>query len=86
MTIETHHKHIKEAIAGDIVGAFLAYIKCTDAKFSNLAFEKGAANFNKSADNLRVKILMINKKITLRIGSVFTLFCSNLNVPIKIQK
>ena len=39
-TIETHHKHIEEAIAGDIVGAKLFYIRCTDAKFSNLAFEK----------------------------------------------
>ena len=29
---------------------------------------------------------MINKKIALRIGSIFTLFCSNLNVPIKITK
>ena len=39
-----------------------------------------------NADNLRIKILMIHKKSTLKIGSNLTLYSYSLRVPIKIKK
>jgi len=40
----------------------------------------------KSVDNLRVKILMINKKYKIKNLLSFYFFCYSLNVPINIIK
>ena len=86
ITIEIHHKFMNETVAGDIVGMHLFEGTVHELGMSNLIFEKDNMNLDKNIDNLRVKILMINKRVHLRIGSVFTLFCYNVNVPVKITK
>lgn len=88
-TIKMHHHYtnnlIDKAIAGDIIG-FNVNLTKLEALSCKLAFEKSEMDFIKKADNLRVKILLINKKVTLKIGSDLTLFCYTLNIPIKIAK
>ena len=88
LAIEIHHRQVDEAIAGDIV-SILEKKQCAK-NFKNrwLVFnynDKIIQNF-KIVDNLRVKILMINKKVTLRIGSDLNLFCYTASVPVRIVK
>jgi len=84
-SIEIHNHRINEAIAGDIIGFTLKGIGITHAKCS-LAFDEKIMNCIENAYNLRVKILLINKKIRLNNNSDLVLFCYTLNVPIKIEK
>ena len=51
-----------------------------------LVFDEKPMRKFKISEILRVKILMINKDTKLKIGSVLTLFCYTVNVPIKIIK
>ena len=88
LAIEIHHRQVDEAIAGDIV-SILEKKQCAK-NFKNrwLVFnynDKIIKNF-KIVDNLRVKILMINKKVTLRVGSDLNLFCYTASVPVRIVK
>ena len=85
-SIEIFYKPINEAIAGDIIGFKITGSYCMNVKHCNLVFEASDMNNIKNCDNLRVKILVVNKKATLKIGNVLTLFCYTLNVPIKIVK
>ena len=83
--IEMNHKICDEAFAGDIIG-FTIGGAIRDIYFTYLVFDEKLMTKFKIAKNLRVKILMINKDTKLKIGSVLTLFCYTLNVPIKIIK
>ena len=86
-SIEIHCNNVNEAIAGDLIGFNVRNIWLYDAKLFSLVFEENAMDCIKNnADNLRIKILMINKKATLRIGSDLILYSYTLNVPIKITK
>ena len=83
--IEMNHNYCDEAFAGDIIG-FNTGGAIRDIYFTYLVFDEKLMTKFKIAKNLRVKILMINKDTKLKIGSVLTLFCYTLNVPIKIIK
>ena len=86
-SIEIHLKNVNEAIAGDLIGFHSRDIYSFEAKLSSLVFEVNAMDCVKNnADNLRIKILMIHKKSTLKIGSNLTLYSYSLRVPIKIKK
>ena len=85
-SIEVHNSPIEEAVAGDIIGFNIKRISRWDIRDTKLVYTENNMDSIKKADNLRVKILIINKKVTIRIGSTFTFFCYTLNVPIKIIK
>jgi len=82
---QIHDNKYNEAFIGDIIDFNIKGKKENVACYFNLVFNESSMT-NISADNLRVKILMINKNTKLRIGSTLTLFCYNLYVPIKIIK
>ena len=84
-SIEIHNHRVNEAIAGDIIGFKLKGISMRPAKCS-LAFNEKIMDCMENTYNLRVKILVINKKIKLNNNSDLVLFCYTLNVPIKIEK
>ena len=83
--IEMNREVCDEAFAGDIIGLNTKGA-IRDIYFTYLVFDEKLMTKFKIAKNLRVKILMINKDTKLKIGSVLTLFCYTLNVPIKIIK
>ena len=85
-SIEIHNNQIDEAIAGDIIGFNIKGVSKYVARKCRLVFTENEKNNLKNANNLRVKILMINKKATLRVGSDLRLFCYTLNEPVKILK
>ena len=87
-SIEINHHQVNEVIAGDIIGSNIKRIPVNILRRDNdfLAFEENAMNNIKKAENLRVKILMIKKKATLKVGSAFQFFCYTLNAPIKVVK
>ena len=85
-SIEMFCMPINEAIEGDIIGFKIKGVTCLNVRCCNLVFEASDMNNIKNCDNLRVKILIVNKKATLKIGNVLTLYCYTLNVPIKIVK
>ena len=85
-SIEIYYKQINEAIAGDIIGLNLRGINRWDSEAFDLIVQENIINNIKNAANLRVKILLLNKKATLRIGSVYNLFSYNISVPIKVEK
>ena len=85
-SIEIYNNIIDNAVSGDIIGFYIGTIIYYEAKLCELAFAQNQIDCVKDADNLRVKILKINKKVTLRIDSDLTLFSYTLNVPIKIKK
>ena len=85
-SIEIHHQKVEEAIAGDIIGFLAKGFTKLDALSCKLCCKENEMNNIRKANNLRVKILIINKKVTLRIGSSFSFFCYTLNKPVKIVK
>ena len=86
-SIEIFCKDVNEAIAGDLIGFNVRNIRYHEGRLCHLVFEENMTDFIKNnADNLRIKIMMINKKSTLRIGSDLTLYSYTINVPIKITK
>ena len=85
-SIEIHNHPFNEAIAGDIIGFNLKRIKHKKYIKCNLVFNENILDCIKFAYNLRVKILMINEKIKLRICSDLVLFSYTLYAPIKIAK
>ena len=87
-SIEIHNIPVYEAIAGDIIGFNIKGISIEFIRYNiiNLVFEDNEMNYLKKAENLRVKIFMINKKATLKVGSAFHFFCYTLNAPIKVAK
>ena len=84
-TIGMYNNQIKEAISGDIIGFNVKGITKPQGKLSKLVFTINSKSII-NADNLRAKIFMINKKVSIRIGSVLTLFCYTQNILIKIEK
>jgi len=61
----------------------------TDACSCNLAFTENSIKYLNNAETLRIKILMMNKNIKIKVGSEFsnfTLFSYTLNTPIKVIK
>ena len=86
-SIEIFCKDVNEAIAGDLIGFNVRNIRYYEGRLCHLVFIENMTDFIKNdADNLRIKIMMINKKSTLRIGSDLTLYSYTINVPIKITK
>ena len=88
-SIEIHKRPVDEAFAGDIVSfATKGVTTVADIKHCRLAFNNhdDIIRTIKDADTLRVKILMINKKVTLRANSDLHLFCCTTSVPIRIVK
>ena len=85
-SIEMFHKLINEGIPGDIIGFKIRGVTRMNVKDCNLVFEESDINNIENCDNLRIKILIVNKKTTLKIDRVLTLFSYTLNVPIKIVK
>ena len=88
ISIEMHNIPVNEAVAGDIIGFNIKGISINFIRhnITNLVFEDNVMNYLKKAENLRVKIFMINKKATLKVGSAFHFFCYTLNAPIKVAK
>ena len=87
-SIEIHNRQVDEAVPGDIVSFHLKGLTISDVGDCRLAldFYNITTKNWKDADNFRVKILMINKNITLRIGSDLNLFCYTASIPVRIVK
>ena len=85
-SIEIHHQKVEEAVAGDIIGFLAKDFTKLDALSCKLCYKENEMNNIRKANNLRVKILIINKKVTIRKGSSFSFFCYTLNKPVKIVK
>ena len=86
-SIEINNHQVNEAIAGDIISINIKGVTVYDIKHNIfLVCENIAMNYIKQAENLRVKVLIINKKTTIKVGSTFHFFCYTLNAPIKVAK
>ena len=75
-SIEIHHNNVDEAITGDIIGINIKGVSYRDIKNDKmfLVFEPNAMNRMQKAETLRVKILILNKKTTIKVGSAFQFF------------
>ena len=86
-SIEINNHQVNEAIAGDIISINIKGVTVYDIKHNIfLVCENIAMNYIKQAENLRVKVLIINQKTTIKVGSTFHFFCYTLNAPIKVAK
>ena len=74
-SIEIHNHQVNEAIAGDIISINIKGVTVYDIKHNIfLVCENIAMNNIKQAENLRVKVLIINKKTNIKVGSNFHFF------------
>ena len=85
-SIEMYYKNYTESLAGDIVGFNLSLLMRVEASSCNLVFTENSMKYLKKAETLRVKILMMNKNIKIKVGSNFYLFSYTLSTPIKVIK
>ena len=85
-SIKMYENNYNEALAGDIIGFNIKGFTKADVYSCNLVFTENSIKYDKNAETLRVKILMMNKNTKIKVGQDFTLFSYTLNILIKIIK
>jgi len=85
-SIKMNENYYNEALAGDIIGVNIKGFPLEEVYACNLVFTENSIKYDKNAEILRVKILMMNKNAKIKVGNDITLFSYTLNIPIKIMK
>ena len=85
-SLKMYENNYNEALAGDIIGFNIKGLYLADVYSCNLVFTENSIKYDKNAETLRVKILMMNKNTKIKVGHDFTLFSYTLNIPIRIIK